>query len=91
MSYYSRYYRDFLNRESHEMLPCGFTIGQSWHGLKRAWKAYRLSKQENDIDLMQLYASIIQKIQRELSIKVSDFPELRFYGFGEKLGYLPDG
>lgn len=89
MSYYNRYYRSNWFRTSDQMLRCGFTIGQSWHGLKKAWIAYRLSKEEEDTDLMKLYASVIQKIQRQLGIKVSEFPELRFYDFGDQTGYLP--
>lgn len=72
------------------MLKCGFTVGQSWHGLKKAWIAYHLSKEEEDVELMKLYASVIQKIQRQLGIRITEFPEIKFYGFGEEFGFLPE-
>jgi hypothetical protein len=44
--------------------------------LEKAWVECRASqKVENNKD-MKLYASIIQRLKKELKIQVNDFPEL---------------
>jgi hypothetical protein len=44
--------------------------------LEKAWVGFRAAKRlENDED-MKLYASIIQRLEKELKIEVNDFPEL---------------
>lgn len=72
-------------------LPSGFTVKQTWWGLDKAWLGYTLSKQELDRDKMIRYASIIQKLQRELyeegeipHSSLANFPNLKMYALGEK-------
>ena len=44
--------------------------------MEKAWVGFRAAKRlENDED-MKLYASIIQRLEKELKIEVNDFPEL---------------
>jgi hypothetical protein len=44
--------------------------------LEKAWVGFIAAKRlENDKD-MKLYASIIQRLEKELKIEVDDFPEL---------------
>jgi len=46
--------------------------------LEKAWVGFGAAKRlENDED-MKLYASIIQRLEKELKIEVNDFPELDF-------------
>lgn len=54
----------------------GFTVGQSWGALRKAWKGYRIAKVQSDDTKMTEYANKIRKIQGELSIAVSSFPNL---------------
>ena len=54
----------------------GFTIGQSWGALRKAWKGYRIAKVQKDNPKMTEYANKIRKIQGELNIAVSSFPNL---------------
>ena len=54
----------------------GFTVGQSWGALRKAWKGYRIAKVQNDDTKMTEYANKIRKIQGELNIAVSAFPNL---------------
>jgi hypothetical protein len=54
----------------------GFTVGQSWGALRKAWKGYRIAKVQNDDTKMTEYANKIRKIQSELNIAVSSFPNL---------------
>jgi hypothetical protein len=53
-----------------------FTVGQSWGALRKAWKGYRIAKVQKDDTKMTEYATKIRKIQGELNITVSSFPNL---------------
>ena len=53
-----------------------FTVGQSWGALRKAWKGYRIPKVQKDDTKMTDYATKIRKIQGELNIAVSSFPNL---------------
>ena len=53
-----------------------FTVGQSWGALRKAWKGYRIAKVQKDDTKMTEYANKIRKIQGELNIAVSSFPNL---------------
>ncbi len=54
----------------------GFTVGQSWGALRKAWKGYRIAKVQNDDTKMTEYATKIRKIQGELNIAIASFPNL---------------
>jgi len=53
-----------------------YTVGQSWGALRKAWKGYRIAKVQKDDTKMTEYANKIRKIQGELNIAVSSFPNL---------------
>jgi hypothetical protein len=53
-----------------------YTVGQSWGALRKAWKGYRIAKLQSDDTKMTEYANKIRKIQGELNIAVSSFPNL---------------
>lgn len=53
-----------------------FTTGQSWGALRKAWKGYRIAKVQGDETKMREYATKIRKIQTELRISISSFPQL---------------
>ncbi|HEX2304660.1 MAG TPA: hypothetical protein VIP29_06485 [Nitrososphaeraceae archaeon] len=53
-----------------------YTVGQSWGALRKAWKGYRIAKVQSDDTKMTEYANKIRKIQGELNIAVSSFPNL---------------
>ena len=77
---FSKYYSDTANKMEGDgkdrILKSGFTVGETWGCLDKAWVGFRAAKRlENDKDLM-LYASIIQRLEKELNIEVNDFPEL---------------
>ena len=54
----------------------GFTTGQSWGALRKAWKGYRIAKVQSDDAKMREYATKIRKIQTELGVSVASFPQL---------------
>ena len=49
---------------------------QTWGALHKAWKGYVIAKNKDEPNRMKYYAIVIQKLERELGIKVSSFPEL---------------
>jgi hypothetical protein len=62
--------------ESRGQSKNNFTVGQSWGALRKAWKGYRIAKVQGDNPRMNEYANKIRKIQGELNIAVSSFPQL---------------
>ena len=51
-------------------------MGQGCGCLDKAWVGFRNAKRlENYCDI-KLYASVIQRVQKELRIEISEFPEL---------------
>jgi len=53
-----------------------YTKGQTWGALKKAWKAYKIAKVQNDISKMKEYAQRIQTLQKELGLKQVQFDVL---------------
>jgi len=53
-----------------------YTKGQTWGALKKAWKAYKIAKVQNDNTRMKEYATRIQTLQKELDLKQTQFDVL---------------
>ncbi|MDG6929272.1 MAG: hypothetical protein JRN39_00665 [Nitrososphaerota archaeon] len=53
-----------------------YTKGQTWGALKKAWKAYKIAKVQNDKAKMTEYAKRIRTLQEELGVTKARFPEL---------------
>jgi hypothetical protein len=58
------------------VLDSGFTVGQTWGCLEKAWVGFRTAKRLENYSDMKLYASVIQRLEKELKIEVNDFQEL---------------
>ena len=59
---------------------------QTWGALHKAWKGYIIGKNKFELDKMEHYAAVIQKLQKELGLKISEFPNLNLEpldSFGE--------
>jgi hypothetical protein len=66
-----------LHHETHiQQQENSFTTGQSWGALRKAWKGYRIAKVQSDDAKMREYATKIRKIQTELQVNVTSFPQL---------------
>lgn len=57
------------------VLDSGYTVGQGWGCLDKAWAGFRKAKRLENYSDMKLYASVIQRVQKELRIEISEFPE----------------
>ena len=53
-----------------------YTTGQTWGALRKAWKAYKIAKSQNDIKLMKEYATRIITLQNELCLTQGKFPDI---------------
>lgn len=57
----------------HERLPSGYHVNQTWGGLHKAWVGYWISIDKLEPDKEIYYAKVIQKLQKELGLEVSEF------------------
>jgi hypothetical protein len=77
---FSEYYSGIANKngsyDKNKILDSGFTVGETWGCLEKAWVGFRAAKRLENDEVMKLYASIIQRLEKELKIEVNDFPEL---------------
>ena len=75
-----RVYHRLQQAEKDRKLPSGYTIGQTWGALHKAWLGYCIALSKNEDENALLYASIVQKLQRELGIPVREFAEVDMFG-----------
>jgi hypothetical protein len=62
-----------------KVLDSIFTENKSWGALHKAWKGYTIAKNKFELARMEYYARVIQKLQNELGLPVSSFPDLNIY------------
>jgi hypothetical protein len=75
-----RVYHRLQQSDKYRKLPSGYTVGQTWGGLFKAWLGYCIALNKNEDDKALLYASIINKLQRELGLQVREFAEVDMFG-----------
>ena len=75
-----RVYHRLQQAEKDRKLPSGYTVGQTWGALHKAWLGYCIALSKNEDENALLYASIVQKLQRELGIPVREFAEVDMFG-----------
>ena len=75
-----RVYHRLQQAEKDRKLPSGYTVGQTWGALHKAWLGYCIAVNKNEDEKTLLYASIVQKFQRELGIQVREFAEVDMFG-----------
>ena len=62
-----------LERKQDEVCESGFTRGQGWGGLARAWTGFIIAKENNDTDLMERYARTMHRIEKDTKIPLYEF------------------
>jgi hypothetical protein len=72
------------NTNRSKLLDSFYFDNQTWGALHKAWKGYVIAKNKHEYDRMEYYASVIQKLQNELGLRVSSFHDigttaLKFY------------
>jgi hypothetical protein len=68
----------FRRTSQSAVLKSGYTVNQTWKGLSKAWLGYTIAKDKKENDKMKYYASVIQKLQKELGYTtgIANFPGL---------------
>ena len=90
---YSKIYRVFHKHGT--LLNSGWYDTQTWGALHKAWIGYVIAKNKREYDQQMHYASIIQKLQKELNLEISCFPQLGNvnlegkYGDDNEAGFYP--
>jgi hypothetical protein len=74
---YSKIYRVFHKHGI--ILDSAWYDTQTWGALQKAWIGYVIAKNKGEYDKLIHYASIIRKLQTELNLEVSCFPQLGLY------------
>ena len=57
------------------VLPCGYTLGESWGALRKAWLAFKIANSNGDIQTMRDYARIIRTLQLQMGIPGTIFDD----------------
>jgi isocitrate lyase len=63
-----------------QILDSFYFQNQTWGALHKAWKGYVIAKNKYEADRMYYYATVIQKLQKELGLSISSFPDLGLFG-----------
>jgi hypothetical protein len=80
---YSKIYRVFYKHGT--ILETGWYDTQTWGALHKAWLGYVIAKNKGEYDKQIHYASIIQKLQKELDLEESCFPQLGLYAIEDEV------
>jgi hypothetical protein len=60
------------------VLPCRYTLAQSWAALRKAWLAFKIANANGDIQTMRDYARIIRTLQIQMGIRGTIFEDYIF-------------
>ena len=74
------------NRDKGRVLESLYTENKTWGALHKCWKGYTIAKNKFELARMEYYARVIQKLQNELGLPVSSFPDLNIHP-AEEEGY----
>jgi hypothetical protein len=80
---YSKIYRIFHKHGT--LLDSGWYDTQTWGALHKAWLGYVIAKNKAEYDQQIHYASVIQKLQKELNLEVSIFPQLDMMALDDEI------
>src|SRR4249919_3075380 len=58
------------------VLKSGYTVNQTWKGLRKAWLGYTIANNKEEDDRLVYYAKVIQKLRKELDLPPASFPHL---------------
>jgi hypothetical protein len=66
------------NRNAYKYRTCesGYTVGQGYGGLYKAWMGFLINKYENNLQGMIHYAEGIRRMEKDMKLDINEFPEL---------------
>ena len=68
-----------IDKGNARVLSSLHTENQTWGALHKAWKGYQIGLNKFELEKMRYYARVIQKLQNELGLPVSSFPDLNIF------------
>ena len=57
------------------VLPCRYTLAQSWAALRKAWLAFKIANANGNIQAKRDYARIIRTLQTQMGIRGTIFED----------------
>lgn len=72
--------RKMYTRKDKSLLDSGYYDTETWAGLHKCWKGYKIAKAEGDTIRMIYYAKGIRKLARQLDIPALSFPQFGLVG-----------
>jgi hypothetical protein len=78
-----------INRGKVRVLDSLYTENKAWGDLHKAWKGYIIGRNLCQTERAKYYARVIQKLQNELGLPVTSFPDLNIFAL-EGEGYSQD-
>jgi hypothetical protein len=58
------------------LLDSCYFENQTWGALHKSWKGYIIAKNKHEFERQYYYTEVIQKLQKELGLPNSSFPDL---------------
>src|SRR5215467_13822474 len=72
--------KKMYTRKDKTLQDSGYYDSETWAGLCKCWKGFKIAKAEGDTVNMVHYAKGIRKLERQLGIPVMDFPQFGLIG-----------
>ncbi|HEU4482221.1 MAG TPA: hypothetical protein VFR65_04135 [Nitrososphaeraceae archaeon] len=57
------------------LLPSGYFVSQTYGALHKCWVGFVITKKKYEWGMIEIYAKLIKKLERELGIEVTDFSD----------------
>ncbi|MGE5634189.1 MAG: hypothetical protein ACM3VV_03075 [Deltaproteobacteria bacterium] len=68
-----RYYKKGLKYDY--ILPSGYFVSQTWGALHKCWIGFVIAKENREWDKIEIYGKLIQHLEKELGIEITDFSD----------------
>lgn len=69
-----KYYKNGLKYGDH-LLPSGYLVSRTYGALHKCWVGFVITKKKYEWVMIEIYAKLIKKLERELGIEVTDFSD----------------
>ena len=60
-------------KKYYDLLSSDYYENQTWGALQKCWLGFTIAKNKQEDDKLEIYARRIQKFEKQLGIKVTDF------------------
>lgn len=57
------------------LLPSGYLVSRTYGALHKCWVGFVIAKKKYEWGMIEIYAKLIKKLERELGIELTDFSD----------------